>query len=200
MTQDAAEGLCIDFARDVQRTVYVTDYDVPVAGKADGSALIVVIVVDATADAEVLDDSTVGEDTEETGVVLACDDVEILNGVALSVEVTSVGSIFHSDAVLPPVADRRPCDFSLAFWYQLAEVDVGCEHGVGLVVTLVHYFLEEYQVLTICQLVDAVNGSQLQIAIVQGVDDFLSLFNCYIAHPVVIQSGIDFVIPVFVFV
>ena len=44
VTQDAADSLRVDFARDVQSTVYVTDYDVPVAGKADGSALIEAIV------------------------------------------------------------------------------------------------------------------------------------------------------------
>ena len=95
----------------------------------------------------------------------------MLDGVSLAVEVPLVGSAGNATGCAP-VADRRPRHFGhlrvLALGHEVREVDVGCQHGIGVKLAAVHQLLEPDELLGIGYLVEAL-GVRSDEALVEEV-------------------------------
>ena len=82
----------------------VTNIYTVVTGKADNTTTLIKAVAvesEVTANAEILDNSTIGNNTEQTIIILVCNNVEVLDGMTLTIEVTSIGSL-----LVTPETDR----------------------------------------------------------------------------------------------
>ena len=162
--QDAALPAAGAGVVDVDKAMDVADDGTVVARVCSNAAGVLNVGVNRSVDAEVLDEAVGRDDTKETVEVLGRFHIEVLDDVALSVEVSLEASTAVGSS--GPVADRRPGPVGSL---DVGKVDVGHKLGLGLEIALVHQQGKPPELVQVANLVDAVGICRQGVAAIEEV-------------------------------